>query len=52
MPIYTSVLKLDKPIGTPPHQVEVTVYSAHMVATSESVKWMFTMRMLPHSHPL
>lgn len=28
MPIYTSVLKLDKPIGTPPHQVEVSVYSS------------------------
>ena len=22
MPIYTSVLKLDKPIGTPSHQVD------------------------------
>ena len=28
MPIYTSVLKLDKPIGTPPHPVEVSVYSS------------------------
>ena len=28
MPIYTSVLKLDKPIGTPLHQVEVSVYSS------------------------
>lgn len=28
MSIYTSVLKLDKPIGTPPHQVEVSVYSS------------------------
>ncbi|MDX7755857.1 hypothetical protein SJS40_20355 [Aeromonas caviae] len=28
MPIYTSVLKLDKPIGTPPHQVAVSIYSS------------------------
>ena len=28
MPIYTSVLKLDTPIRTPPHQVEVSVYSS------------------------
>lgn len=28
MPIYTSMLKLDKSIGTPPHQVEVSVYSS------------------------
>ncbi len=28
MPIYTSVLKLGKPIGIPPHQVEVSVYSS------------------------
>ncbi|MGY3892195.1 hypothetical protein ACW5W6_21430 [Aeromonas mytilicola] len=28
MPIYTSILKLDKPIGTPPHQVAVSIYSS------------------------